>query len=84
MQDQILAVQDEVPRLRVRLQASEEAMGLIRDVNRTVVPKLDNIWEELSQLQTGLQDFQSRVEGEFQNLRLEDERERLMVKNMVE
>jgi len=48
MQRQILAMQDEVPRLRSRLQASEEAMGLLQDTNRTVGLKLDNMWGGLS------------------------------------
>ncbi len=44
---QILAVQDEVPRLRSRLQAREKAMGLVQDANRTVGLKLDNLWDGL-------------------------------------
>ncbi len=43
MQRQILAMQDEVPRLHSRLQASEEALGLVQDANRTVGLKMDNI-----------------------------------------
>ncbi len=39
----ILTVQDEVPRLRSRLQASEEAMGLVQDVNKTVGLILENL-----------------------------------------
>ncbi len=45
VQRQILAVQDEVPRLRSRLQASEEAMGLVEDGNKTVGLKLENLWD---------------------------------------
>ncbi len=48
VQRQILAMQDEVPRLRSRLQASEEAMGLVQDGNRTVGLKLDKLWDGLS------------------------------------
>ncbi len=84
MQWQILAVQEEVPHLRSRLQASEEAMGLIQDINRTVGLKLDNMWGGLSHVQTGFRNLQSQVEGECQNLKSEGERERLVVKNNME
>jgi predicted nucleic acid-binding Zn-ribbon protein len=84
MQRQILAVQDEVPRLRSRLQASEEAMGLIQDANKTVGLKLDNMWDGLSHVQKGLRNFQSQVEGGFQNLKSEGERERMIVKGEME
>ncbi len=75
VQRQILAMQDEVPRLRSRLQASQEAMGLVQDGNRTVGLKLDNLWDGLSHLQTGSRNSQAQVEVELQNLKLEGERE---------
>ncbi len=53
VQHQILAVLDEVPCLRSRLHASEEAIGLIQDANKTLGLKLDNLWDGLSHLQTG-------------------------------
>ncbi len=84
MQRQILAMQDEVPRLRSRLQASEEALGLVQDANRTVGLKMDNMWGGLSHVQTGLRNFQSQVEGEFQKLKSEGERGRMMFKNNME
>jgi uncharacterized phage infection (PIP) family protein YhgE len=84
VQRQILAMQDEVPRLRSRLQASEEAMGLVKDGNKTVGLKLENLWDGLSHLQTGSQNFQTRVEGELQNLKLEGEKERMALRNNIE
>ncbi len=65
VQRQILTVQDEFPRLRSRLQASEEAMGLVQDGNKTVGLKFDNLWDALLHLQTGSRNFQAQVEGDF-------------------
>ncbi len=77
-------MQDEVPRLRSRLLASEEAMGLVQDGNRTVGLKLENLWDELSHLQTGSRNFLTQVEGELQNLKLEGEKERTALRNNIE
>ena len=59
-------------------------MGLVQDTNRTVGLKLDNMWGGLSHVQTGLRNFQSQVEGEFQSLKSEGERERMTLKNNME
>ncbi len=70
VQCQILAMQDEVPRLLSWLQASEEAMGLVQDGKKTVGLKLDNMWDGPSHLQTGSRNFQAQVDGGTSKLKI--------------
>jgi hypothetical protein len=58
-------------------------MGLMRDMNIVVMPKLENISSELSVLQLGFQNFQSQVDAELQNIRMIENRERLMIQGSV-
>ncbi len=59
-------------------------MQLFQDLNRTVGLKLDNMWDRLSHLQSGSRNFQAQVEGELQNLKMEGEKERLVLRNKIE
>jgi hypothetical protein len=59
-------------------------MGLVQDGNKTVGLKLENLWDGLSNLQTGSRNFQTQVEGELQNLKLEGEKERMALRDNIE
>ncbi len=46
--------------------------------------KLENLWDGLSHLQAGSRSFQTQVEGELQNLKLEGEKELMAVRKNIE